>query len=298
MTVGPAPSADALLRGQIADPDCTWSLGGYGAAATFARDPGEPAEFLEGAAFGLVTARGALVLTAPPTLRPFAYETGFVGGWSQAVALCLPASGCAMGRRSVLTELGPDDAAVRPQDRAALLFDLGLGLEAADACVRTADPDLIGRIRAARGRSILDAGHPALAALSETGLHTVFMTRAGRVEVYESGAGTGPRIQILPKLVRLRRRHAATAPIPAGLVPCGEFRPAHPAYAPPGRPIRLDPARHAAFGRLLDAWGDPTLVAVRRAVLAGQEPDPDQDSGRFVRSAIRAARAQVAAMRS
>jgi hypothetical protein len=235
MMVMPGPSADALLRGQIADPDCTWSLGGYGAAARFTWEPGEQAEVLEGASFGLVTARGALVLTAPLTLRPFAYETGFAGGWSQAVALCLPAAACAMGRRSVLTELGPDAAAVRQQDRAALLFDLGLGLEAADACVRTADPDLIGRLRAAGGRSILDPDHPALPALAETGLHTVFVTRLGRIEVYGSGAGPGPRSQILPKLVRLRRRHAATAPIPAGLVPCGEFRPAHPVGTWPGR---------------------------------------------------------------
>jgi hypothetical protein len=295
MMVMPGPSADALLRGQIADPDCTWSLGGYGAAARFTWEPGEQAEVLEGASFGLVTARGALVLTAPLTLRPFAYETGFAGGWSQAVALCLPAAACAMGRRSVLTELGPDAAAVRQQDRAALLFDLGLGLEAADACVRTADPDLIGRLRAAGGRSILDPDHPALPALAETGLHTVFVTRLGRIEVYGSGAGPGPRSQILPKLVRLRRRHAATAPIPAGLVPCGEFRPAHPVRDLAGPPARFDPARHAAFGRLLDAWGDPALVAVRRAVLAGQDPDPGRTGGRFVRSAIRAAQAQVAA---
>ena len=45
-------------------------------------------------------------------------------------------------------------------------------------------------------------------------------------------------------------------------------------------------------------WGDPALVALRRTVLAGQEPDPSRARGRFARSAIRAARAQRAAMRA
>ena len=58
----------------------------------------------------------------------------------------------------------------------------------------------------------------------------------------------------------------------------------------------FDAARHAAFGRLLDAWGDPALTALRHTVLAGGEPDPALTNSRFARSAIRAARAQVLAM--
>ncbi|MDP4003141.1 hypothetical protein [Methylobacterium sp. NEAU K] len=295
-------SVEALLRDHLTDPACTWSLGSYGAVAGFARDPDEPARFLDDRRIGLATARGAIALDSKPDLVPFAYETGFSGGWSQAVALCLPAAACAMGRRTVLTELGPDAAAARPRDRTAILFDLGLGLGAVDACVRVADPILIDRFRAEIGRPVFAPGQPVAAALFERNLHRVFVARLGRIEVYTrippAGGATapGPHTHILPKLLRLGRTHAATAPIPTELVPCAILHPAHPCRAGTGPPASFDRARHAAFGRLLDNWGDPALVALRRAVLAGREPDPDLADGRFARSAIRAARAQVRAM--
>lgn len=300
MTGGAGPAVDGMLRAQLADPACAWSLGGYGAGAVFAREPDEPAWPLGDEAVGLVTARGALAIRAPRDLRPFAYETGFADGWSRTVALCLPEATCTMGRRAVLTELGPDVAAVRPEDRAALLFDLGLGLRAADACLRTADPARIGRLRAAAGRPLLAAGDGPLPPALVSGLDQVFLTRIGRVEVFApeahpAAAGPGPRSHVLPRLLRLGRTHAATAPIPPGWVPCGTLHPAHPARDGAGRPIPLDAGRHAAFERILDRWGDPALVALRRAVLSGQDPDPSRAGGRFARLAIRAARAQLRA---
>ena len=295
-------SVPALLRSQLADPECAWSLGSYGAVAVIRRDPGEPARPLDDGRIGLVTDRGALHLAPLPDLRPVAYETGFTGGWSQAVALCLPVAACAMGRRAVLTELGPDADAVRPQDRGGLLFDLGLGLDAADACVRVTDPALIDRLRAKAGRPIFEPGNPAVAALAASSPHRVFLARAGRIEVYTAipppgGTGDpGPHSHILPKLLRLRRTHAATAPIPKGWVPIGALHPAHPAKDGTGRSIPFDAARHRAFGGLLADWGDPRLTAHRTAVLSGETPDPEAAGGRFARSAIRAASAQRAAM--
>ncbi|MCJ2094755.1 hypothetical protein MKK67_19965 [Methylobacterium sp. J-072] len=296
-------SVESLLRDHLADPASAWSLGAYGAVAAFSRDPAEPVTFRDDERIGLATARGAIMFAATPDLVPFAYETGFTGGWSQAVALCLPEAACAMGRRAVLTELGPDAAAARAQDRGAILFDLGLGLRAVDACVRVADPGLIDDLRAAAGRPIFAPGNPVGPILVAAGPHRVFLARFGRIEVYtpippEGGASApGPHTHILPKLLRLGRTHAATAPIPPGLVPCAALHPAHPTKDAAGRRAGFDAARHAAFGRLLDAWGDPALTALRRMVLAGGEPDPGLANGRFARSAIRAARAQVVAMR-
>ncbi|MEL6059879.1 MULTISPECIES: DUF6925 family protein [unclassified Methylobacterium] len=296
-------SVEALLRAQVADPNCAWSLGSYGAVAAFRRDPDEPARPQDDGRIGLATDRGALALLALPALRPVAYETGFTGSWSQAVALCLPVAACAMGRRAVLTELGPDAAAARPQDRDGILFDLGLGLDAVDACVRVAAPDLIGRLRAACGRPLFEPGNPVVAALTASSPHRVFIARIGRIEVYTaipapgSIAEPGPHSHILPKLLRLRRTHAATAPIPQGWVPVAALHPAHPGKDAAGRAIPFDAARHAAFGRLLAAWGDPVLAALRRAVLSDEEPDPVLADGRYARSAIRAARVQRAAMK-
>ncbi|WP_267428112.1 hypothetical protein [Methylobacterium sp. GC_Met_2] len=295
-------SVETLLRTQIIDPDCTWSLGSYGAVAAFRRNPDEPARRLDDGRIGLMTDRGAIAFAVSPALRPFAYETGFTGGWSQAVALCLPAAACAMGRRAVLTELGADAAAARPEDRDGILFDLGLGLDAVDACVRVTDPALIACLRAVSGRPLFDAGNPVVHALKVSGPHRVFVARPGRIEVYTAipapdGVGEpGPHCHILPQLLRLRRTHAATAPIPHGWVPVAALHPAHPVKDACGLSIPFDAARHAAFERLLDAWGDPGLVALRRAVLSGGVPDPVLADGRFARSAIRAARAQRAAM--
>lgn len=302
MTGGSGHSVSALLLEQLADPGCAWSLGSYGAVAAFCRDPGEAVQTLADGRIGLVTGRGAVALTASPDLRPFAYETGFSDGWSQAIALCLPVDASAMSRRAVLTELGPDVAAARPQDRAATLFDLGLGLDAVDACVRVTEPEAIDRLRAEVGRPILAAGDtlgPALVALSP---HRVFVARFGRIEVYTpippAGGATppGPHSHVLPRLLRLRRTHAATAPIPPGFVPCASLHPAHPCRDGSGRAVAFDAGRHRAFGRLLDAWGDPALAALRHAVLAGREPDPRSVTGRAARSALRAARAQRRAM--
>ncbi|WP_091719264.1 DUF6925 family protein [Methylobacterium phyllostachyos] len=295
-------SAEALLRAQMADPHCAWSLGSYGAVATFRRDAEEAVRHLDDGRIGLATNRGALALTAPPGLRPIAYETGFTGGWSQVVALCLTEAACAMGRRTVLTELGADPAAVRPQDRSGILFDLGLDLGAVDACVRVTEPDLIERLRGATGRPLFVPGNPALPALMAASPHRVFLARPGRIEVYTAipapgqAGDPGPHSHILPKLLRLRLTHAATAPIPAGWVPVAALHPAHPVQAATGRPLSFDVGRHAAFGRLLDAWGDPDLVALRCAVLAGEEPDPAAVNGRFARLAIRAAREQRSLM--
>ncbi len=301
MTAGPGTAVDALLRAQLADPACAWSLGSYGAGAVFARDSDEPARLLADGRIGLLTARGGLAFTVPPDLRPVAYETGFTDGWSQSVALCLPEAACAMGRRTVLTELGPDAAAIRPQDRVAALFDLGLGLRAVDACLRVADPERIGRLRALAGRPLLASGDTEILRAVASRLDRIFLTRFARIEVFAAetdpaAAGIGPQSHILPSWLRLGRTHAATAPIPQGWVPCGALHPAHPARDGSGRPIPFDAGRHGAFGRVLDAWGDPALVALRRAILAGQDPDTVRADGRFARLAIRAARVQRRAM--
>lgn len=304
MRSGSGQTVAALLNAQLADPACSWSLGGYGAVAVFRRDPAEPVRRLGDGRTGLVTDRGAVALTAAAPLRPFAYETGFSDGWSQAVALCLPETACAMGRRGVLTELGPDAQAARPRDRAAILFDLGLGLTAVDACIRTADPAALARLRAGLGRAIVEPGHPVGPPLEGLSADRVFIARFGRIEVYApsptgaDAAAPGPHSHVLPRLLRLGRTHAATAPIPAGLVPCAHLHPAHPCRDGTGRPAAFDAGRHAAFGRLLEAWGDPGLTALRRAVLDGHDLDPQEAAGRAARSAIRAARVQLRAMRA
>lgn len=297
----PAPSeVETLLRNALADAGTAWSLGSFGAIAEFMRDDDEPVRALPDARMGLATARGAIALTPGPDLRPVAYETGFSGGYNHAVALCLPEGACAMAQRMVVTELGPDREAARQEDREAILFDLGLGLRAVDACVRTADPEAIACLRAGTGKPLFAMDNPIGPRLVAMSPHRVFCARIGRIEVYAPIPGPGemspegPHTHVLPKLLRAGRTHAATTPIPQGFVPCAGMHPPHPYKDMMGRRIAFDPARHAAFQTLLERWGDPDLLAIKQGET---EALPATISPKHAQSARRVAELQARFLR-
>jgi hypothetical protein len=289
-----------LLREALAEPGTAWSLGSFGAIAEFMRDPDEAVSVLPDDRLGMTTERGAIALTACSDLRPVAYETSVASGWNHAVALCLPEPTCAMSRRAVVTELGPDREAARERDRDAILFDLGLDLLAVDACVRTSDPEAIACLRSGVGRPLFDHANPIGRHLVAMSPHRVFLAKVGRIEVYAPIPGPGgtspegPHTHVLPKLLRSGRTHAATTPIPAGWVPCAALHPAHPYKDMMGQRIAFDSARYEAFQVLLDHWGDPDLLAVKR----GGEPRPDsQISSRHAQGARRVAEVQARYLR-
>lgn len=273
----------ALLEAHILSHETHWHLGTFGVVAEFMRDEGEPASFPGEGGLAAFTARGAIRLEATPDLTLFAYETAMsrAKSWSQQVALCLPRDACAMNRRWAVTELGPDRDAVRADDRRALLFDLGLDRLQMDACVRTTDASLIDVLRSSEGKSLFDYSTGAMMAVLKASPHRVFAARFGRVEVFQpipadgSFSPPGPHTHVLPKLMQTSRTHAANAPIPRHLAPCGGFAPPHPFRDAQGRPSEFDPARHAAFQALLERFGDRRLVAVKRAAASDDVHDPD-----------------------
>ncbi|MCJ2046040.1 hypothetical protein MKK58_16110 [Methylobacterium sp. J-078] len=290
----------ALLREALADPGTAWSLGSFGAIAEFMRDPDEPVLALPDDRLGLATARGAIALTPSSDLRPIAYETAVASGWNHAVALCLPEATCTMNRRTVVTELGPDRNAARVEDRDGILFDLGLGLLAVDACVRVRDPEAVERLRAGVGMPLFDHANPIGPHLVAMSPHRVFLARVGRVEVYAPIPGSGgtspegPHTHVLPKLLRSGRTHAATTPIPVGWVPCAGLHPAHPYKDMMGERIAFDAGRYEAFQEMLDHWGDPELVAIKHG---GPEAPGRTVSTRHAQGARRVAEAQARYLR-
>lgn len=266
-----------LILEQAREPETGWSLGGFGAIAEFMRTPEEAASVVaDEAGVAVVTGLGAMRIDWIAGLRPVAYETATGQGdrWSHAVALCLEAGAAAMSRRTLVVELGPDRAALRPQDRDAVLFDLGLGVAQADICVRTADPALLAQLRAGTGRSLFEPGNPLMGAVIHAGPHRVFLGRPGRIEVYQpvppadGKSPEGPHTHVLPKLLARGRTHAATAPTPAGWVPCAYLFPPHPARDALGRRRPFEAARHRGFQALWRAFGDPRAVALKDEVLA------------------------------
>ncbi|MGF3023099.1 DUF6925 family protein [Methylobacterium aquaticum] len=296
----PVEAVTALLREALADVGTAWSLGSFGAIAEFMRDPDEAVMALPDGRLGMATARGAIALTPCPDLRPVAYETAVASGWNHAIALCLPEASCAMSRRGVVTELGPDRDAARERDRDGILFDLGLDLLAVDACVRTSDPEAIACLRSGVGRPLFDHANPIGRQLVAMSPHRVFLAKVGRIEVYAPIPGpggtspAGPHTHVLPKLLRSGRTHAATTPIPAGWVPCAAIHPAHPYKDMLGQRIAFDAGRHAAFQVLLNRWGDPDLLAVKH----GGEYRPDSSvSSRHAQAARRIAEIQARYLR-
>lgn len=300
----------AWIASEIRDAGTGWSVGTFGAIAEFIRDQDEAADIAcEASRSEVSTARGGVRIDDLANVRPVAYETLNRNPdlWSHAVALCLREADCGMSRRVVLTEIGPDDAALRPRDRRAILFDLGLATLQVDVCVRTSDPDLLSALRAGAAKSVFDPANPAMMAILRASPHRVFITRVGRAEVYQAipapdkKSPNGPHTHLLPKLLKARRTHAATNPIPDGWVPCAHLYPAHPAKDDLGRPTPFDRRRHYRFQGLLRGYGDPELNALKESVAAGVASGGDPaalvvPNGRFGRAAIRVALRQMQAI--
>jgi Family of unknown function (DUF6925) len=266
-------AAIELLHTQIADADTQWSLGTFGGIAEFSRARDETVRLTQLATgASAVTARGGIAIDLSKCCRPFAFETITRSGWSQRIALCLPADGCAMNGRKVLTELGTDHAALQVEHRGSILFDLGLSALQADLCVRIDDPRTATQLRKWCARSLFDPANPAMSLLLKTNPHRVFISRIGRIEVYQpipDASGTspeGPHTHILPKLLNSGRTHAATEPIPEGWIPCAHLYPAHPLGSGDGR-LRFDQTRHDAFQQMVERFGDPASLAVKRRVI-------------------------------
>lgn len=296
-----------LICEQLADPESQWSLGTFGAIAEFMRDADEPVA-MDTTELGMtvVTPRGGIRLLALPGLRPFAFETITTSSWSQRVAFCLPQADSVMAQRTVLTELGSDQQALRAQDHGAVLFDLGLGAHQVDCCIRVADPELLSGLRALAGRPLFEAGNPAMGLILRHGPHRVFITRAGRAEVYQpiprqgELSPEGPHTHVLPRLLARGRTHAATEPIPKGWVSCVHLYPPHPLRDGYGRPLPFDQTRFATFQRMLSRHGDVAHVRLKRnvakALNAGAGPAaiamPDD---RFAQASVRIALRQIKA---
>jgi hypothetical protein len=134
--------------------------------------------------------------------------------------------------------------------------------------------------------------------------HRVFISRLGRIEVYQpipppSGKSPeGPHTHVLPKLLKGGRTHPATEPVPDGWVPCAHLYPPHPARDGLGQARPFDAARHHSFQQMMATCGDANTLAIKQrvveAVLAG-EPPQAVASDRYGRASIRIALRQMKA---
>lgn len=302
---------ERLARRHLADWRTGWSMGTFGAIAEFHHDDGEMPVIDEPNLLMRATRRGGIHIdrTKLADVRAVAYETVSPRRhrWSQAISLCLPEGKARRAARTVLTELGPDDAAVRGVDRTGILFDMGLSLPQCDFCIRTSDPKLLTALRGSLGRSLFEHGNPAMMAILAAHPHRVALTNIGRVEVYQKIGGPdtggvsppGPHTHLLPRLLKSGRTHSANTPIPDGLLPLGSMHPGNPVIGPMGEDLPFDATLHDEFQALLGSYGDTGIVAVKRQVLdalqGGGAPDAfATPANRFARAAVRLALRQQA----
>ena len=189
----------------------------------------------------------------------------------------------------------------------ATLFDLGLNAVQVDCCIRTSHVELIEGLRSYIGRSLFEHGNPTMGLILRHSPHRVFITRAGRAEVYQTIPGhsgvspEGPHTHVLPKLLAHGRTHAATEPIPAGWVSCAHLYPAHPLRDGYGRAVLFDAARHDRFQSLLRQFGDPAHVRLKdqiaTALATGEKPSAiTAPAERFARASVRIALRQARAL--
>ena len=293
-----------ILQRHLVDEKAGWSMGSFGAIAEFHQDKGEFLEVDAPALFVRATRRGAIRLNAATVdrIEPVAYETlsPKPHRWSHALALCLPVKEAVGNMRNTLTELGPDENAVRPSDRLAILFDIGLALPQCDFCIRTEDPDLLKILRENAGRSLFDPDNPVGGAVLKAHPHRIALTGIGRVEVFQKIGGPdtggvsppGPHTHILPQLLKANRTHSANTPIPDHLVPLGYLHPANPVMDGMGADIDFDLDDHARFQSLYEQFARPDLPVLRKIVLDAlakkMEPnDFTAPADRFGRASLR-----------
>lgn len=215
-----------LAATHLADPAIAWSLGSFGAIAEFMWHPAEAT--WAHSPFERITGRGGIRIAPPAATCAIATRTPSrdPARRHRGLALCLPRDDSAMARHAVVTEIGPDTESLRPEDRDALLFDMGLAQWQVDVMVRTRDPEAITLLRGAAGHSLFDPGQSLMAAMPRLSPHRVFASRCGRIEVFGAIpppgglSPDGPHTHVLPKLLRHNRTHAANIGIPEGLIPC------------------------------------------------------------------------------
>ncbi len=189
---------------------------------------------------------------------------------------------------------------------AAILFDLGFDAVQVDACIRVGDERVVADLRALAGHSVFEPKNPAMGIILMASPHRVFVSRLGRIEVFakipppDGKSPEGPHTHVLPKLLRTKRTHSATEPVPDGYLPCAHLYPAHPVKDSLGHELAYDARRHENFQDILRRFGDPNAVALKQRVKSTiqQGSDPAQlrvPSDRFARAGIRVALRQMQA---
>jgi len=294
-----------VLREHLEKPASSFSIGCFGAIAEFHRIPSEPVEVTEHQhTLQSITAQGAIQIALQSAITPVAYEgiSKNTKSWQQGVVFCLPRAQARMSQRQHITELGPDRDALQEKHQSAILFDLGLGAENIDFCIRTEDSVLIDALRQCRNQSFFETSPELKDSILQLSPHRVILSRIGRIEVYQpiglEKTPEGSHTHLLPKLLASRRTHSANIPVPDGYLPVLSLYPEHALGSAGDDNRQMNTKLFDNFQKLLAMWGRKAYVEekrrVQQAILSGENPKNfAMAPERYVRAAVKVAIRQM-----
>lgn len=226
-----ADLAERLLA-TARNPRTVFAIGVQGAIAEFMRFPRDRALVGgDGSSLVIHSGLGALRLELQPWIKVFGF--GPEGGPPDEVVLAIHRSRLKAPHADTITELGPDDQAVREQDRSTPLFDLGLDRPSLRFCVRADDDEVVATLRACAGQRLAAVADQLVPLLLERHPHRVVISRLGRIEVTqpiglrdgEPGTPEGPHTHLMPDLLASGRELAPGRELPPGYVPAASLFP-------------------------------------------------------------------------
>ncbi len=222
-----------FVEASLAGAAGTWVVGVVGAVAEFAARPGAAVTVTVGG--DEVTARtpgGALRFRIDEHVRALSFDAPDTPPDRQPIVLAVLRERGRLPAAPVLADLGPDRAAILPQDRDHRLYDLGLNRKEGRFCVRVAPGPAARALGEAAGQplaQVLPQLGPVLLAESPA---RVVESALGRIEVttpIPPPGGTspaGPHTHLLPDHLASGRAMPAGMDLPRAYLPGAIFSPA------------------------------------------------------------------------
>ena len=257
-----------LLSKMFADGSYGFSVGSSGALAEFPAST-DTRSLSEEHTFSASVPEGAIAIKPLSNLRWVAYETlsRKTSHWNYALIAHADKTPFFSSKRTLLTELGVDNDSLKPPKNREIIFDLGLGLDNADFCIRTSDFALKNILRKYSGKNIAIEGHPVLKVLIDESPTRVVRNAFCRIEVYQAISRTktpdGPHTHLLLTLL------SGASPsrqdfLPRGRLPVFFAQPPSPLYRTQDKVSVLDEKLYQKFQDILVHFGWPTYIEAKR----------------------------------
>ena len=274
-----------------------FSIGSSGALAEF---PASSNMRVSSAKHGFTAQvpEGSLAIKSRPDLRWLALETpsAKTAQWNCELIAHVDKFPPCSSRRNRLTEIGRDQDSLQTKDDREVLFDLGLGLDNADFCIRTSDPALKKILRKYSGTEIVRQKHQVIDLLIEASPTRVVCNELGRIEVYQRinrrKTPRGPHTHLLPTLLSIKRENYRY--LPSGRIPVFVVHPHTPFSSDQNGSLILDSDLYKKFEKILKRFGWPEYINSKNQTLERLMADQDPNNLIWPNSPLKRAGQKIA----